>query len=71
MKVYRKGIEPTTKPESFSFPNVVAELSDETIRRLKLRSAITRFGLALLETYDKTVVGVEISGMDLHFIYRK
>ena len=64
-----------TKPgqvESFTFPNITAELTDETIDEHKMRQALKRLGKALAKQLQKSrpaLVAVNLKGIDFNMVY--
>ena len=58
--------------ESFSFPNITAELTDEIIDEHKMRRALRRFARVLAEQLRKkrkNLVGVDVRGISFHMVY--
>lgn len=71
MRVYLRKSK-RHESESFSFPNVTAELTDEIIDQHRMRRALRRFARALAEQLRekrKNLVGVDVQGIDFHMVY--
>ncbi len=71
MKVYLRRPK-RHENESFSFPNVTAEITDEIIDEHRMRQALRRFAKALAEQLRKkrkNLVGVDIRGISFYMIH--